>query len=143
MAKSDANQYARCGVAEPIPPVVQTQFEGRHICAQRGGDPFEYVTRVDPLTLKCPSGTAPCSEATSPENTVCYPPKFHTKLCPITWMEFVQFEEIDKYRYEKYEDAVKSLSMFTIKPFILGVNFLVASKWKADSLPLVTTAVEL
>ena len=58
-------------------------------------------------------------------------------------MKFVRFEDIDEYRFERYEDDVKSRSMYTIRPFILGENFLVVSQWKADSLPLVTTSVEL
>ena len=52
------------------------------------------VTRVNKQTFICPDGTAPCSEATKSDNTICYPPEELETLCPITFIDFVTEENL-------------------------------------------------
>ena len=68
---NDENDY--CDDIYAVPGRIQTQFLGKYFCGVPGGQAFHAVTRVDPDTEKCPEGTTPCSPATSPVNTVCYP----------------------------------------------------------------------
>ena len=68
---------AKCPIPiQPIPPVNQTRFYGKSICGVRGGQPFETVNRAERDTELCPKGLYPCTEATSPENTICYPNEY-------------------------------------------------------------------
>ena len=89
-----------------IPAVQQTEFYGKHICGKRGGPSFAEVQRVQLNTpecgsrdsiCNCPEGLAKCSEMTSPENTLCYPPA-DLSNCPIIEMKFVTSEEVVRYR---------------------------------------------
>ena len=41
------------------------------------------MTRPEIETDLCPEGTTPCSNATAPLNTICYPIERHD-LCPVT-----------------------------------------------------------
>ena len=108
---------------------------------KRGGDPFETVRRVDSETKKCPEGTEPCSEDTSPENTVCYPKDQHSEACPITEILFVDsIQEV--YKYQSLDTSV------TVKPFLYEDSkgsksnmYLVYSK-KKDNMPIIATTVE-
>ena len=45
----------------------------------------------------CPDGTLPCSNVTSPENTICYPSDTLAENCPITEVMFVKKAEITNY----------------------------------------------
>jgi len=65
-----------------------TLINGLNICGVRGGLPWKDVKRPDYSTKKCPNGTLPCSNQTSEQNTVCYPPAQHDQ-CPITDLKFV------------------------------------------------------
>ena len=102
----------------------------------QGGKPFKTVTRVDAETLECPKGTKPCSNVTSPINTVCYPEDQHTSFCPITEILFTDDNSIDNYR--------DNPAIYTVKEFKHGkVNrYLVYSKNATDNLPISTTAVK-
>ena len=74
------------------PPVMQTNVNGKTICGARGGDTFAEVTRPG-SNAQCPTGTVPCSDATSPENTVCYPQAETAAKCPITEIKIVNQSE--------------------------------------------------
>lgn len=65
---------------------------GKRFCGKRGGKSYSEVTRVDAGTGECPTDTTPCSDETSPENTVCYPPADHETSCPITEIQVVDQE---------------------------------------------------
>ena len=41
------------------------------------------MTRPEIKTNLCPEGTTPCSNTTSPLNTICYPTERHYE-CPVT-----------------------------------------------------------
>ena len=69
--------------------VYQNSFYGRKICGLQGGEPFITVTRPNITTSECPEGTLPCSTATSPTNTVCYPSEKLESSCPITEIKFM------------------------------------------------------
>ena len=73
-----------CKLMPAIEPVSQTNFDGKSICGKRGGKSFLEVTRPDPETQECPSGTQACSDSTDAANTVCYPPSELAASCPIT-----------------------------------------------------------
>ena len=69
----DYNQTrAGCRPGFPIMPFAMHSFNGNLYCGRRGGDPFLNATRPDFQTKHCPSGTLPCSNSTSLENTFCY-----------------------------------------------------------------------
>jgi hypothetical protein len=78
-----------CRQAEPIPPMFMHSFENKILCGKRGGSPFLNANRPDFETGKCPNATAPCSNFTSTENTICYDvSKDRNSECPITGFEF-------------------------------------------------------
>ena len=72
--------------------VIQGQFSGRRVCGKRGGLPFSQVVR--PVNNTCPEGTKPCTNRTSPENTVCYPPSEHATKCPINGLNIVDQSQL-------------------------------------------------
>ena len=76
------------GLIWPVRGFNTTLINGLNICGVRGGLPWKDVKRPDYSTKKCPSGTLPCSNQTSEQNTVCYPPAQHDQ-CPITDLKFV------------------------------------------------------
>ena len=90
-------------VVDEIAPVTQYNFEDTIICGVRGGQAFLNVTRVDKQTLECPEGTAPCSQITSPDNTICYPPEEHEAACPITSIDLVMQKNLPDFEgdYQK------------------------------------------
>ena len=58
-------------IIESIPPINMTAI-GDHIpCAKRGGPTFVETIRVDKDTFKCPEPYQPCSNLTTPDETVC------------------------------------------------------------------------
>ena len=79
---------AGCETVPALEPVKQSKILGKYICGVRGGKPFFEVTRPDFETKKCPSGTLPCSDKTSPENTICYPEADLETSCPILGVDF-------------------------------------------------------
>ena len=79
-----------------------SKFNGKIICAEKGGDTFEKVRRPDSETGLCPDGTSPCSKSTSVENTVCYPEELHESSCPITEIFVADQNTVDKLNNEEY-----------------------------------------
>ena len=88
------------------------------------------VTRVDKQTLKCPEGTAPCSQTTNSDNTICYPPEEHTAACPITSIDLVMQKNLPDFEgdYQKIR--------------LNADYFVVFTKTESDSLPVTSTKVE-
>lgn len=83
MTHSKAN--VTCDLEIPAQgPIRMINTNGFTICGQRGGQPYKNVTRVDPVSKVCPTGTVACSNLTSAENTICYPPALLETSCPIT-----------------------------------------------------------
>ena len=77
-----------CANVDPIDGYMQTEFFGKYICGIRGGRNFLDVQRYDLESGEngCPPGMSPCSNMTSPENTVCYETDALEDKCPITDM---------------------------------------------------------
>ena len=73
------------------------QFLGKRVCGTLGGDPFSNVTRPDASTLECPSGTKPCLDTTTANETVCYPPDDLESKCPITDIMIVDTSAVSSY----------------------------------------------
>ena len=62
---------------------------GAKICGKRGGRPFTKALRPT-SNGSCPENSTPCSNVTSPENTICmYPNEKEKGLCPITEIKLV------------------------------------------------------
>ena len=60
-----------------------TSISEKISCAKRGGPTYIETVRVDPVSLKCPNGTYPCSRITSATDTVCMEKEKHESDCPI------------------------------------------------------------
>ena len=74
---------------------------------------------------------SPCSRATSPENTICYPPSDHAN-CPITDIKIVdEFEAVNYYQVLGYELAGP-----------IGEKFMIYSRFHGDNLPISTTKLD-
>ena len=85
---SDEIDLEKCEYITPLDPVEQTKVHGVNICGKREdldkfGFSYENSKRVNTKTRKCVPSRDPCSNATSIENTICYPPEAHS-ICPIT-----------------------------------------------------------
>ena len=76
--------------------VGMSYFNGKTICAKLSDLNYLHTTRVDPDTLKCPGVYVPCSDKTSPQNTVCVHPEYAEEHCPITFLgvEIVEPQEV-------------------------------------------------
>jgi hypothetical protein len=61
-----------CKMVKPIMPFLMHVFDNRIICGKKGGPSFLNATRPDFNSKLCPENTLPCSNLTSPENTLCY-----------------------------------------------------------------------
>ena len=79
------------------PSVNQDEFYDMRFCGTRGGSSFVNAVRPKPTgkignnAYACPSGFEACSPATSLNNTVCVSKSADkTKVCPITFMKFVE-----------------------------------------------------
>jgi len=107
-----------------------------YFCGDKGGKPFSAVTRVDPTTRECPSETAPCSNSTSPENTVCYPLDQFERSCPVTQILFVKEDQIATYQSDTATYRIQEVEFGTEK------EYFVTSKNSTDNLPITTTSVE-
>lgn len=69
----------------------------------------------------------PCSENTSPDNTICTD---NAQDCPITFLKFVPEHEIDFYRSDDQYDVSQNTMLN---------NYLVTSKTATDNLPIRST----
>lgn len=110
----------------------QYKFINSYFCVTRGGKAFSEVIRVDTDTEECPEGTQKCSDATSPENTVCYPNEELADSCPITQILFVDSADIEQYEDTTTYSVVK----------INVAQYIVYSKTSTDNLPITSTSVE-
>ena len=59
------------------------KIKDKHICGQRGGEPFKSVIRPD-QEGNCSEGMTKCSNKTTPDNTICVKDG-ETDKCPITF----------------------------------------------------------
>lgn len=107
-----------------------------YFCGDIGGAPFTSVTRVNPTTKQCPTGTTPCSNLTGPENTVCYPQDQHEKSCPVTEILFVSEDSIAPYQGDPATYRIQEVVFGTEK------EYFVTSKNSTDNLPITTTSLE-
>ena len=119
---------------EPQAPVSMTNTNGFTICGQRGGQPYKNVTRVDPISKMCPDGTVACSDITSAENTICYPPELIETSCPITDIFITK-------NIKEATSMAKSEQWIPYPKKIAYTWFLVYSKVQ-DFLPITTTSIE-
>ena len=120
---------------DPLPVVSISKIGGKIICGKRLGFPFTNVTRPQIETGVCPEGTTPCSNATAPLNTICYPLERHD-LCPVTQIFIAnEAQGIDLKNNEAYTvlDLIENDSQN---------RFLVYSKLQ-DNPPIVKTAYDL
>ena len=125
-----------CQKLNPLPPVMQTSIHGLSICGTRGGDPFITVMRPNKSTEECPQGTTPCSEVTSADNTVCYPPEKQEALCPITSIFIANSD---------YGESLKNNTSYTVVDYRkdeFSKRFIVYSKNLTDNLPIMRTAID-
>ena len=120
----------------PINAVVQDNTGGFTLCGLRGGLPYRNVTRVDPTTLACPSGTVPCSTNTSATNTVCYPSNQLATSCPINGIEITS----DLNHAKALRTA--GWSYHALKVWVDYVAFYVLWSTNQDSLPITQTKFE-
>ena len=70
-------------------PVQMDYFNQQVICGKVSGLNYLHAERVDPKTMKCPGVYEPCSNNTSPENTICVHPENSEENCPITYLDVV------------------------------------------------------
>ena len=82
----------------------------------------------------CPFGTEPCSEDTSPPNTVCYLPVLHKSSCPITSVTFISKRDAMIQKLLNKDDESKVIQY---QPD----SYLRYSKTEGDNLPLTSTIV--
>ena len=68
------------------------------VCGKRGGPSFLNTIRVNPQTFECPIGYEPCSKATSPSETVCWPVGESKENCPI--VDILVIETESQYLWE-------------------------------------------
>jgi hypothetical protein len=70
--KCDRNQTKYgCVNVKPINPIKMGQFNGTRICGAPNGISFVNATRPSKDSKVCPTGTIPCSNFTSLNNTIC------------------------------------------------------------------------
>ena len=85
-----------------VKAVNQTNIFGNLMCGTRGGDAFIDATRPD-INGNCPSGTEPCSSATSADHTLCYSQDELAEKCPINQIYFTTRVEADTLNATIYE----------------------------------------
>ena len=83
-------------------PKMMATIDGKNICGTRNGSSFLEAIRPDSNSGNCPMGTTPCSQFTSPENTVCYPQDQHEELCPITEIRIVDRKTMENINQTAY-----------------------------------------
>ena len=114
----------------PMMPFAMHTFDDNIICGKRGGNSFVNATRPDYNTKKCPTGTAPCSNFTSLENTICYDTSMsRNSSCPITGFEFTSVKKSNMTNAVTM-DFVSNKSWFS---FSRDVDALPATKLKVEA----------
>ena len=107
-----------------------SQLHGVRICGRRGGQSFLNTVRPNKDGV-CPDKTIPCSNNTSPENTICVEPGVTedgiSSDCPITEIKFVSSNEADQLDPAFY------------KVLDFNQRKLVYSKDRIDGLPIQAT----
>ena len=87
----------RCVESISSPPYILAELEGDTICGRRGGRQFVDTFRPN-SDGECPNKTVPCSEITSPENTICVESKESDNTilddCPITEIKLVNEDQL-------------------------------------------------
>jgi len=120
----------------------------QHFCGRRGGLPFKYVTRPSFATKKCPEGTMPCSDVSTPENTVCYAKEDLETSCPITSLNFIKMQQ--PLKKPSHKEPKKGKRLLTDYKSLKGDEvyaakdkmMIVPAKRTKDSLPLTSFKVE-
>ena len=112
---------------DPAKPILQSAFSDFKICGKLTGKNFLSSTRVSKDSLECPSGTKPCTTATSYENTICIDESEDLSTCPITAMKAVQATARDKYLKDEF---------YTLVDFEIQGRYIVYSRTKTDMLPI-------
>jgi hypothetical protein len=115
-------------------PVNMTNTNGFTICGLRGGQPYNNVTRVDPVSGLCPNGTQACSNVTSPDNTICYPQELVETSCPIT--------NIFMTKNLTLATAMAKTKTWTGFPKKIASTWYLLYTKTLDYLPITTTSVE-
>ena len=112
-------------------------IEDSIICGKAEGASFMGSVRPNVSTKKCPTNYVPCSEFTSPDNTICVKDTDDKDdVCPITKIVFQEFDSKDDAKawasndtYPwKFEDYIDDIYLFWTKDF--------------DALPLQQTSIE-
>jgi len=67
------------------------------VCGQKGGLPYQNITRPFNADGDCPENYGKCSTSTSPDNTICYPSSALEFSCPITDILVVETSGIATY----------------------------------------------
>ena len=107
----DKGGYQSCGHTEingtkihfyDQDPKMMATIDGKNICGIRNGSSFSEAIRPDSNSGNCPMGTTPCSQFTSPENTVCHPQDQHEELCPITEIRIVDRKTMENINQTAY-----------------------------------------
>ena len=120
-----------CKLMPAIEPVSQINFDGKAICGKRGGKSFLEVTRPDPETYECPSGTQACNDRTGPDVTVCYPPSELAASCPITEIRLLTTAEV-----------TSSSAMFEYTILNYSSELSLGYSKSTNNLPITSTRVE-
>ena len=97
----NTKNHLTCWNVPGQPPVIQGQFFGKRVCGKKGGLPFSQVVR--PVNGTCPEQTTPCTNQTSPENTICYPPSEHAQKCPINGLNIVDQSQVEDLKKKGYK----------------------------------------
>lgn len=100
------------------------------VCGQKGGLPYQNITRPFNADGDCPDNYGKCSASTSPDNTICYPTSALASSCPITDILVVETSGIATYTDLGYTDRTFN-----------GTASIVYSK-DTDSLPLTSIKLE-
>ena len=112
-------------------PIDMASHGGKTICGRRDGTPFANVTRANENN-KCPDGYNRCSDATSAENTICYPKSQTNYVCPITDLRFVLTSSVPSYNTGadgKVKDTYKSVEFNSTTSLIYSTKV-------GDNLPI-------
>ena len=107
--------------------------DNKVVCGKNDGMPFIYAKRpIDATTGDCPTGYAKCSQATSPENTICYDvDQGPEKTCGITDLQFIENKDRGAWTAKQY-----SITAFN------STSDIVFSKKHGDNLPITQTKLE-
>ena len=88
-----------CRDLSGLPATTMKVIDGNIICGKAKGKSFLQSTRPDPATKRCPSKTKPCSQYTSPDNTLCIAETADPeKECPITQVVFVKNKDVAAFK---------------------------------------------